>query len=57
MNSPSAAILRSLSSTPNDPGLPQTIRENTENLKLSETEQFLVQNLKMFPYSDLVPGL
>ena len=29
MNSPMAAILNSLSSTPKDPGLPQTIRENT----------------------------
>lgn len=32
---PSAAILLSLSRTPNEPGLPQTIRENTEKLRES----------------------
>ena len=35
MYCPIAAILNSLSNTPKDPGLPQTIRENTENVKVS----------------------
>ena len=35
MKSPIAAILRSLSSTPKDPGLPQTMRERREKETVS----------------------